>query len=179
MPHEPALRAWLHKRRLAGLEVDDIIQEAYARLIALDTVEAIRNPRTYAYQTVYSVLVSHARRSRVIPFQTVADIDALGAASDEPSPEHQAVDRDELQHLAEAIAGLPGRAREVFVLRRVHGLAQRDVARRLGLSESTVEKHLGRAFYLLTKRFTRSGKTGAHASRVREDAVGRHGQTDR
>ena len=34
LPHEPALRAWLRRRRLGGLEIDDIIQETYTRLVA-------------------------------------------------------------------------------------------------------------------------------------------------
>jgi RNA polymerase sigma-70 factor (ECF subfamily) len=43
LPHEPALRSWLGRGHPAGLEIDDIIQEAYAVLADLDTVEGIRN----------------------------------------------------------------------------------------------------------------------------------------
>ena len=38
LPHEPALRAWLRRRRLGGLDIDDIIQETYTRLIAAESV---------------------------------------------------------------------------------------------------------------------------------------------
>lgn len=179
MPHEPAMRAWLQKRRLVGLEIDDIIQETYARLVAMESVEGVRNPRTYAFQAAYSVLITHVRRSKVVAFQTVADIDILGAVADAPSPERQAIDRDELQQLAESIAALPARVREVFILRRVEDMPQREVARQLGLSESTVEKHLSRAFYLLTKRLTRSGKMEGGASKAHEDEKEDHGQADR
>lgn len=169
IPHEPALRAWLRNRPLAGLEIDDIVQETYARLIAVESVEGVRNPKTYAFQAAYSVMMTHARRSRVIAFQTVADIDQLGALADEPSPEHRVADRDELQRLGEAIASLPARVRDVFTLRRVEGLPQREVARRLGLSESTVEKHMSRGFYLLTARFARGGNQIADASRTSKE----------
>ncbi|HZW14920.1 MAG TPA: sigma-70 family RNA polymerase sigma factor [Brevundimonas sp.] len=178
MPHEPALRSWLLNRRLAGLEIDDIIQETYARLIAVESVAGVRNPKTYAFQAAYSVMVTHVRRSRVIAFQTVSDIDQLGALADEPSPEHSVADRDELQHLGEAIASLPARIRDVFILRRVEGFSQREVAQRLGISESTVEKHMSRGFYLLTALFTRGGNHSAGASKAGEEMREAHVQGD-
>lgn len=178
MPHEPALRAWLQNRRLAGLEIDDIVQETYARLIAAESVEGVRNPKTYTFQAAYSVLLTHVRRSKVIAFQTVADIDQLGARTEDPSPESAVADRDELQHLGEAIATLPGKVRDVFMLRRIEGLPQREVARRLGLSESTVEKHMSRGFYLLTKLFSRSGNLDAGASKAGGEMRGVHVQGD-
>lgn len=178
IPHEPALRAWLRKRRLAGLEIDDIVQETYARLIGAESVEGVRNPKTYAFQAAYSVMMTHVRRSRVIAFQTVSDIDQLGATADEPSPERRIADRDELQHLAEAIASLPARVRDVFILRRVEALSQREVAQRLGISESTVEKHMSRGFYLLTALFTRGGNHAPGASRTGDEMHGAHVQGD-
>lgn len=179
LPHEPALRAWLQNRRLAGLEIDDVVQETYARLISLDSVEGVRNPKTYAFQAAYSVLMTHLRRSRVVSFQTVADIDQLGATAEEPSPEHQVVDRDELQRLSEAIAALPTKVRDVFILRRVEGLSQRDVARRLGIPESTVEKNMSRGFHLLANLFSRGGNSTAGASKAASEKVrARHVQGD-
>jgi DNA-directed RNA polymerase specialized sigma24 family protein len=41
LPHEPALRAWLRRRRLGGLDVDDIIQETYSRLMTAESVQHV------------------------------------------------------------------------------------------------------------------------------------------
>jgi len=164
LPHEPALRAWLKGRRVADLEVDDIVQETYARLASTESVAGVRNPRTYAFQTAYSVIMTHLRRSRVVSIRAVADIDQLAAADDVPSPEAETVDRDELHHLAAAIAAMPDKLRVVFRLRRIEGLSQRQVAERLGLPESTIEKRMARSFRLLMDRFGRGGKAEAGAS---------------
>ena len=40
MPHEPALRAWLLGKRFPGIDIDDIVQEAYSTLAALDSERA-------------------------------------------------------------------------------------------------------------------------------------------
>lgn len=164
--HEPALRAWLSKRRIAGLEIDDIVQETYARLSSVESVAGIVNVRNYVFQIAYSVMVSHIRRSKIVSFQTVSNIEELGAIAPDLSPEDQVIGRDELHRLAEAVATLPGKVRDVFILRRIHGLGQRDVARRLGLSESTVEKHMSRSIFLLMSLFSGSGNEAARASRA-------------
>jgi RNA polymerase sigma factor (sigma-70 family) len=179
LPHESPLRAWLQNRRLAGLEIDDIVQETYSRLIGLDSVDGIRDPKTYAFQTAYSVLLQHIRRSKIVDFQTVSDIDQLGMAAEDPSPEVQIADRDELRHLAEAIAALPKRLREVVTLRRIHGLTQREVALKLALSESTVEKHMSRGIYRLSSLFDRGGTSSREASKIRQGKRRSHAQADR
>jgi RNA polymerase sigma-70 factor (ECF subfamily) len=151
LPHEAALRVWLSSRRLPGLEIDDVIQETYCRLIRAENVEAIRNPKAYMFQTAWSVLVSHVRHERVAPMQALSTATELACQAAQPSPEQQVADRDELARLADAIARLPERARQIFRLRRVHGMSQREVACQLGLAESTVEKHMRRALFLLSE----------------------------
>ncbi|MFP1132844.1 RNA polymerase sigma factor [Asticcacaulis sp. W401b] len=166
LPHEHVLRSWLKKRQVRGLEVDDIVQETYARLIELESVDNISDVRKYLFQAAFSILASHVRRSKIVSFQTVSDLEDLSILADEVSPEDQTIGRDELRHVGIALAELPGKIRDVFVLRRVNGLSQRDVARKLGLSESTVEKHMSRGFLLLVQRLSDGGKGPARASKA-------------
>ncbi|HEY0265373.1 MAG TPA: sigma-70 family RNA polymerase sigma factor [Rhizomicrobium sp.] len=181
LPHEAALRTWLRRRRLDGLEVDDIIQETYTRLIAAESVQHVLDARSYAFQIAGSVVIDHLRRMKVVSISSVPDMDTLDVVSDDPSPERQVIDRDELQRLAATIAGLPAKVREVFTLRRVYGLSQREVAEKMGISESTVEKHMSRGFLIMLQRLghggnepslpssSRSGKTGFSRLYVRKD----------
>jgi len=165
LPHEPQLRAWLSRRRLGGLEVDDVIQETYSRLMAADSVSHIQDAKSYTFQVAGSVVVDYLRRINVISILSVPELDQLETASPEPSPERQIIDRDELHRLAEMIATLPGKIRDVFVLRRVHGLSQREVARRLGLSESTVEKHMAKGFLIMLEQYRHGGNGPLHPSK--------------
>lgn len=168
LPHEPALRAWLMRKRGAGIEVDDVIQETYTVLAARDTIDDIRHPRAYLFQVAHSIVVRHVRRARVVSIQAAEDMEGFDPADDAVSPEQTAIDRDELRRLAEAIAAMPGQTRQAFVLRRVHGLPQRQIATRMNLSESTVEKHIARGVRFLIDWFGHGGKAGSQTSTVVE-----------
>jgi RNA polymerase sigma-70 factor (ECF subfamily) len=176
LPHEAALRAWLRRRRLQGLEVDDIIQETYSRLVAADSVAHVVDAKSYAFQIASSVVIDHLRRMKVVSIASVPDLETIEIRSEEPSPERQAIDRAELHRLAAAIAAMPTRVREVFTLRRIDGLSQREVAEKMGISESTVEKHMSRGFLIMLDLF---GYGGNASSRPSNTATGRIGTSGR
>ncbi|MBJ7498657.1 MAG: sigma-70 family RNA polymerase sigma factor [Sphingopyxis sp.] len=164
LPHEPALRGWLARRTPLGLDPDDIIQEAYAILADLDSPDGIVHPRAYLFQVARSVISRQLRRARVVPIHAVEDVAALEHADDLPSPERIAIDRDELGRLARAIAAMPSKTQQAFVLRRVDGLSQREIAARMAISENTVEKHISRGLRYLINWFGDGGRALAEGS---------------
>jgi RNA polymerase sigma factor (sigma-70 family) len=163
VPCESGLRAWLARRRVVDLDVDDIVQEAYAVLAELETVTHIRNPRTYLYSVAHSIILQHVRRLRIVSIETMAEVDRLGIYSEEPTPEEALSDFQELRSIARMVAALPRKCGEAFVLRKVEGLSQREVAERMRISESTVEKHIGKAIRLLMGVLTGESETGPRA----------------
>lgn len=145
LPHEPALRRWLGRRvRFGGLGLgcDDIVQEAYAKLAAMERVDHILNPRAYLFQTANSILLQEIRRLRVVPIEAMESSEMLQIASAAPSVDREVEGRQELRMVVAMIDLLPAKCREVFLLRKVHGLSQREIASRLNITENTVEKHI-------------------------------------
>lgn len=171
LPHEPALRGWLSRRALPGLDPDDIIQEAYTILAELETVDTIHYPRAYLFQVARSVITRHVRRTRIVPIHAAEDLDRFDQPDDAPSPEQHAIDRDELRQLARAIAAMPQKTREAFILRRVEGLPQREIAAQMRISENTVETHISRGIRFLIDWFGRGGKASAQTSRGMESEI--------
>jgi len=173
LPHEAALRGWLRQKYMLGIEVDDIVQETYAILAGLETVENIRNPRSYAFQTAHSLILAHLRRSKIVSIRSASDFELSGALADVPSPEQVAQDRDELAQVARVLADLPPKVREVFLMRRVEGLSQREIAARLGITENSVEKRVSQGIRVLMAAFRRGGKRAADSLKSQEDVLTR------
>ncbi len=148
LPHEAELRAWLRPRTHGQLEVDDVVQEAYAVLAGLDSVAHIHNARAYLFTTARSIVLQHIRRARLVQFEQMAEIERPGIDTEQrdraDNPEAVTGRAQKLRQVEELIAGLPGKCREAFVLRKIHGYSQREIAERMGIAESTVEKHIGK-----------------------------------
>jgi RNA polymerase sigma-70 factor (ECF subfamily) len=152
----------------SGLDPDDIIQEAYSIFAGMESVADIRAPRAYLFQVARSIVTQHIRRARIVSIHAVDDIAKLDHPDDGASPEQVAIDRDELRELACAIAAMPARTREAFVLRRVKGLSQRDIASRMQVSENTVEKQISSGLRFLVAWFRDGGREQPQTSRVLE-----------
>ena len=180
LPHEPALRAQLGRWRVPDdLEADDVIQETYAKLAVLDDVESIRNPKAYVFQIARSIILMHVRRSRVVSIQAVEQIEQLNVASDEPDPETQTSDRQQLHYLAKMIAALPAAAQSAMTLRLVHELSHKEIGERLGMSPNAVQKSLAKSLSTFVQRLGRGGSDASEASRERIERIDqlRHDET--
>ncbi len=180
LPHEPALRAQLSRWRVpADLDVDDVVQETYAKLATLDYVDNIRNPRAYFFQIARSVILMHVRRSHLVSIQAVEQCEQLAVASDEPGPEAQASDRQQLHLLAAMIAALPGASRTAMTLRLVHELSHRGIGARLGMSPNAVQKILAKSLSTFIQQLGRGVTDASQASRDQRvrDQQPRHVET--
>ncbi|WP_307368878.1 RNA polymerase sigma factor [Brevundimonas sp. SORGH_AS_0993] len=170
LPHERSLRSWLG-RRMPATDVDDIVQEAYAILVGIASVDHIQSPKNYLFQTARSLVLQRARRERVVRFEALGPSD-FEAVSDSASPEDVSLLRDELRRADRLLAAMPCRVREAFMLRRVEALSQREIARRMQVSENTVEKHIGKALKIIMQAVSAQGdggNAGLHVSTEEED----------
>lgn len=145
LPHERDLRTWLQRRLVAAADVEDIVQECYCRLAQLPDPTQVTVPRAYLFTMARNLAQRQRQRSRVVKIDTMTDIMEAQIASDLPSPERVASARQELGRVQAALATLSERARRIFVLRKIDGLPQRDIAALLGVSEAVVENEASRS----------------------------------
>jgi RNA polymerase sigma-70 factor (ECF subfamily) len=139
-------------------EISDIIQEAYLKISRLDAVDHIRSGRAYFFAATKSVLLDRLRRERIVRIDSLTEADALYLADEDPGPERRASARMELERVRCLIDALPERCRQIFEMRKIEGVPQREIAARLGLPEHTVEAQAARGLRLILKAL--SGETG-------------------
>lgn len=125
-------------------DVEDIVQETYLRICKVAIAEEIRYPRSYVYRTARNLALDSIKRAdnaRTASWNE--DVDYAGARSD--AVINQIESNEEFGHFCESVLRLPLQARRVFVLKKVYGFSQREIAADLDISESTVEKHVALA----------------------------------
>jgi RNA polymerase sigma-70 factor (ECF subfamily) len=157
LAHEADLRAYLRRSLACSTDVSDVIQETYARLLTMAPLQrqAVRALRAFLFATAHNVAVEHLRRRRWISLEAWSERTTFNTAGENrhaSSPDETVNATQELKLLARVIASLPARCREVLMLRKIHGLPQKEIAARLGIAEHTVEKHISYGIRLCAVR---------------------------
>ncbi|KQN03859.1 MULTISPECIES: RNA polymerase sigma factor [unclassified Sphingomonas] len=158
----PSGPAYVRKAALfcgAG-EADDLVQEAYARVLAVADYRAIQHPRAFVLTIVQNLAIERLRRAQVVSIDHLASIDTLVLADPAPDAFSVASAKSDLDHLLQLIDALPPQCARVVRLRKIDGLSPGTIAERLSISVSTVEKHLAKGLSLLTTAM-RSAESGA------------------
>lgn len=130
----------------------DIAQEAFSRLLVSASETTIQNPLGYLFHVAGQLAVDHRRAGDRALRQELG----VSAWESLPAPtvalDDMVDSRRCLNQLEEAVATLPPRCRQVFVLCKVEGYSHEEVAALLKISRSAVEKHVMHGVFLLRKR---------------------------
>jgi len=138
-------------------DIDDIIQETYLRSFEAATRRRIRHPKSFMYRTARNLALNAVARSGHRLNDCFEDHTCLPLCPIELSvrPAHESDERYNL--FCEAVAELPVRCRQAFVLKKVQGLGQREIAQRMGISESTVEQHVAKGLLACARHLAAGG----------------------
>jgi len=142
-PCEPALRAYLHNRFPVLNDHDDLVQEAYVRLLSARREGKLTCTRAFLFTVTRNLAIDMFRRRQRTathePISEITEMPVLGEPTDiAANIEHQ----QRLEILINAVVSLPERCREVMMLRHMDGMAYKEIAERLGISPNTVKVHL-------------------------------------
>lgn len=142
------LRRYLARILGNPAEAQDIAHDAYLKVYPVVENQAAEKPEALLYTTARRLAFNRLKRRRIAPFVSEPPIADL-SASPAPGVVQQVIARQELAQLEQAIAGLPAGCRSVLLLRKIELLSHQEIADRLGIAVSTVEKQHARALRLL------------------------------
>lgn len=168
-PYEPELRNYLRGLFPSLPDIDDLVQDSYARLLRARNEQVIRYPKAFLFTTARNLALDFFRRRKVLSIDGVADLSALTVIEEGTDVVDAVTKRQELEMLAEAVRTLPRCCRQVLTLRLLYGFSHRKIAEELRLSEHTVKAQMAKgmrrcADYLekkgLATKFGRNGSDG-------------------
>lgn len=142
--HHAWLLDWLRKRLRHGDSAADLAQDTFVHLLGRpQQVEQLRQPRAWLSTVARGLLVDRVRRQRVERawLETVAHL----PEAEDISPETRLILLQTLERIDALLDGLAPKVRTAFLMSRLEGMGYKDIAERLEVSVSSVEKYMASA----------------------------------
>ncbi len=139
------LRRYFAKHGVGESDLDDLVQDVFLRIVHRGQAGQLEQLDGYIFQTAASVLADRWRRRKARQADRHISFDPERHGEQSPGPDDALMAREALRATSISLLELPERVRRVFLLRRIEGLPFQDIARRLGVSVSAVEKDMLRA----------------------------------
>lgn len=127
---------------------EDVAQTLYFRVQRIGDDPPIINKRSFLFRLASNLALDHLRSSRRHDALFDAEGDAGQVASAEPSAETRLVDQEKLRRITAVVETMPLRCRQVFVLIKLDEMSVAETARRLGISQDMVRKHIRHALQI-------------------------------
>lgn len=130
---------------------EDLLQSAYIRLEEYSARAEVDNPNAFLMRV--AVNLGHDERRQTKAHRRVNGLDPglMEICDESPLQDEALVARERLRRVQDALAMLPPRTREVFLMRRIENMKYREIGARLGITVSAVEKHVAKAALFLAK----------------------------
>lgn len=141
-------------------DIEDIVQEAFIKSYEAELKQEIRYERTYMLRTVRNLALNHVTSAASQLNDAVENMDTLPHDLVGHSLEKHVESKERFIHFCRATDTLSAEVKRVFLLKKVYGMKQKDIAELVGLSESTVEKHVARGL-LMCSRYLASLSDGS------------------
>lgn len=144
LAHEVALKRYLRRFTFSRETADDLAQEAFLRAFAAESRHPIETPKAFLFKVAKNLALNERARRASLTVAPLGDLESQEVIEDSSqAPVDDVVDsRERIRLLACAIAALPPQCARVFILRKMQGLSQKEIAARLGISVRTVENHV-------------------------------------
>ncbi|MFJ4154107.1 sigma-70 family RNA polymerase sigma factor [Pseudomonas sp. NPDC089752] len=143
--HSRWLLGFLHRRLGNRPDAADLVQDTFMRLLMRPRqFDGQKGERSYLATIARGLCIDHWRRHKLE--QAWLEHLALQPVALQPSPEQRALIVETLHEVDAMLLRLPSKVRQAFLLAQVDGLAYREIAAHVGVSERMVKKYLAQAF---------------------------------
>lgn len=143
--HHRWLYGWLCKKIACSHQAADFMQDTFCRLFRLDDISQIKEPRAFLTTTATRIVLNDVRRKKVEKSYLEARSHFEFSEVATPSLEEQAIVLETLTAVVEMLEGLPPKCQKVFLLYRLDGMRQSEIAQEMALSVSMVKKYIAKA----------------------------------
>lgn len=138
-------------------DIEDIVQETFVRTYEKTLTHEVSHPKTYLYTTARNLAFNHVTKKSNTQEDSIGDFDTPDVFDERETLDSQMESKEKFQLFCRAVRDLPPQCRRAFILKRIYGLSQKEIAAYLNISERTVEGHIAKGVVRCTQYMKEKG----------------------
>lgn len=141
LEHGSYLKAFLCRFFHRPQDIEDVAQEAYIKAFQAEQKESVEHPKTLLFTIAKNIALNELRNKTRRITDYIEECHVI-PVKETPTIDQELEGLNKLELYCKAVDSLPEQCRRVYLLRKVHGLSQQEIAKQLGVTQRTVERHL-------------------------------------
>lgn len=139
--------------------VRDILQECFMRFWERKHLLDSQALTSFLFVMVRNACLNHLKHQQLVEQYSLTNVSQAMGKEElyiwdfEANPEQKLMYEELRSQIDRLLHQLPDRCREVFVMSRFHHLKNREIADKLQISTTAVEKHISKALKVFSKHF--------------------------
>lgn len=144
LQNERGLKKYLSRFFSSPEDIDDVLQDVFLRAFVTEIRTGVRAPKLLLFRAAKHVALNKLARKSLSTTDYIEDMGGSSVFLDkrQSALDDQIDSKRKLLIFSQAVASLPPNCRKVFILRKFEGLPNKEIAKRMKISISGVEKHI-------------------------------------
>ena len=142
MEQQRPLKAFISRFIRGPQDIDDIAQETFIRAFLAEQKGDIQHPKAYIYRVARNLAFETLAKKSIQLTSYIEDSCDQSLLQSGEDTEHKAIVMEKFDRVKVAIAEMPPQCQRVFIMHKVYGFKYKEISQQLGISVSTVEKHM-------------------------------------
>ena len=142
MEQQRPLKAFISRFIRGPQDIDDIAQETFIRAFLAEQKGDIQHPKAYIYRVARNLAFETLAKKSIQLTSYIEDSCDQSLLQSGEDIEHKAIVMEKFDRVKIAIAEMPPQCQRVFIMHKVYGFKYKEISQQLGISVSTVEKHM-------------------------------------
>ena len=151
------LQSYLSRFFHSTHDIEDVLHDAYIRAVEAEKVNQIQSPKAFLYKVCKNLALNRCNNAAQKLTHYIEDFEELYVLDNTVSLDNQIEQETRFVLFCDAVKLLPPQCRNVFVLKKVYGFSSKEIAKRLSIDVSTVDKHLAKGMVICRNHLERKG----------------------
>ena len=165
--HQSFLKRFLTRFLPCSHDIEDVVQDSYLKALCAEKNQEIHSPKAFLFRIARNEALKELRKKSRRITDYIEELDIPEASTSDTSVEDSSIAKQRLGLFCQSALEMTPKCRKAFLMCKVYGFSYKEIASRLGISVSGVEKHVARGLEICNAYVDRIEVAGGQSISLR------------